>query len=197
MRQPDTERFRTWEAAGLTHVSYQAQLTRNEKFQRDFGTTPAAPSEQMNRIYLQPFYDAALHHMNRWVSGGAHPQPAADRVHRGRPGDPRRPWCRQGRPPAPGCGPVAMNSATPVTDDFAGRLRGSNKPFDAAKLDALYGDEAGYLSSFRKAADSAVAAGVLMPRDVEPAVAEAAQEYRRAREVTAREPAAAGWEPRA
>ncbi|MBR7619439.1 hypothetical protein JKL49_08575 [Phenylobacterium sp. 20VBR1] len=194
VRQPDTERFRTWEAAGLTHVSYQAQLTRNEKFQRDFGTTPAAPSEQMNRIYLQPFYDAALHHMNRWVSGGAPPpsQPLIEFTEDGQVIRDAHGVAKGGARLPQAAAPVAMNSATPVTDDFAGRLRGSNKPFDAAKLDALYGDEAGYLSSFRKAADSAVAAGVLMPRDVEPAVAEAAQEYRRAREVTAREPAAAG-----
>ena len=88
--------------------------------------------------------------------------------------------------------PVAMNSATPVTDDFSGRLRGSSQPFGAAKLDALYGDEAGYLARFRQAAEAAVAAGVLLPRDVAPALAEAAQEYRRARTLTAREPAAAG-----
>ena len=82
--------------------------------------------------------------------------------------------------------PVAMNSSQPVSDDFSGRLRGSNRPFDGATLDALYGDEAGYLARFRAAAASAVEAGVMMAHDVEPAVAEAAQEYRRARAATAR-----------
>lgn len=77
VRQPDTERFRTWEAAALTHVSYQAQTTRNEKYLRDFGVAAPAPSEQVNRIYLQPLYDAALHHLNRWVNGG--PRPPASR----------------------------------------------------------------------------------------------------------------------
>lgn len=87
--------------------------------------------------------------------------------------------------------PVAMNSPTPVTDDFAGRLRGSNKPFDTAELDALYGDEAGYLTRFEQAALAAVSSGVMMLRDVAPAVAEAVREYRRARQITAQEPAAA------
>ena len=87
--------------------------------------------------------------------------------------------------------PVAVNSSAPVTDDFAGRLRGSNSPFDAATLKTLYGDDEGYLSKFRQAAAAAVSAGVMMPRDVEPAVAEAASEYRRALETTARKPAPA------
>ena len=32
--------------------------------------------------------------------------------------------------------PVAMNSSVPVSNDFAGRLRGSNAPFSAQRLDA-------------------------------------------------------------
>ena len=193
VRQADTERFRTWEAAALTHVSYQAQLTRNEKYRRDFGVVPPAPSEQMNRIYLQPFYDAALHHMNRWVNGAGAPprQPLIDFTADGE-------VVRDGHGIATGgvrlpqaAAPVAMNSSTPVSDDFAGRLRGSNRPFDGATLDALYGDEAGYLARFRQAAAAAVEAGVMMARDVEPAAEEAGREYRRAREVAAREPATA------
>ncbi|MGA0601348.1 alpha/beta hydrolase domain-containing protein [Caulobacter sp. KR2-114] len=192
VRQPDTARFCTWEAAALTHVSYQAQLTRNEKYRRDFGVAPPAPSEQMNRIYLQPFYDAALHHLNRWVNGGAPPpgQPPIDFDAEGQVVRDRHGIATGGARLPQADAPVAMNSSTPVSDDFAGRLRGSNRPFDAATLDALYGDEAGYLTRFRAAAEAAVAAGVLMPRDVAPALAEAAQEYRRAHAM-AQAPAAA------
>jgi hypothetical protein len=193
VRQPDTDRFRTWEAAALTHVSYQAQLTRNAKYQRDFGLAPPAPSEQMNRIYLQPFYDAALHHLNRWVNGGAPPpsQPLIEFDADGRPLRDEYGVARGGARLPQADAPVAMNSATPVTDDFAGRLRGSNRPLDAATLSALYGDEAGYLARFRQAADAAVAAGALLPRDVAPAVEEAAHEYRRALAMSARQPAGA------
>jgi hypothetical protein len=76
--------------------------------------------------------------------------------------------------------PVATNSSIPVTTDFAGSLRGSNQPFDAAKLAALYGDEASYLARFAEAAQRAVRAGVMLERDVAPATEEAAREYRRA-----------------
>lgn len=183
VRQPDTERFRTWEAAALTHVSHQAQAIRNEKFKRDFGKAPPAASEAMNRIYIQPYYDAALHHMNRWVSGGP-PPPAQPLIAFTDEGEVIRDAdgiARGGVRLPQADAPVAVNSSIPVTDDFAGRLRGSNTPFGAAKLDARYGDEAAYLARFRAAAEAAVAAGVMLPRDVEPAVEEAAREYRRAR----------------
>ena len=194
VRQPDTDRFRTWEAAALTHVSYQAQLTRNEKFKRDFGVKPAPPSEEMNRIYLQPLYDAALHHLNRWVNDGAAPptQPLIDFAADGQVERDRHGIATGGIRLPQADAPVAMNSSTPVSDDFAGRLRGSNKPFNAIELDALYGDEASYLARFAQAAAAAVHAGVMMSRDVEPAVAEAAREYRRARGIEAPEAAPAG-----
>ena len=182
VRQPDTDRFRTWEAAALTHVSWQAQVMRNEKYRRDFGETPPAPSEAMNRIYLQPFYDAALHHMARWVNGGAPPpsQPLIDFTAEGQVIRDTHGIARGGIRMPQADAPVAMNSSIPVTNDFSGRLRGSNRPFDAATLDALYGDEATYLARFRAAAESAVKAGVLRPREVELQTAEAASEYRRA-----------------
>ena len=186
VRQPDTDRFRTWEAAGLTHVSYQAQKLRNKKYERDFGTLPES-SEEMNRIYIIPYYDAATHHLKRWVDGGAPP--------------PRQPLIQFNAedPPLPvrdqhgiALGgirepqvdaPVATNSSIPVTDDFAGSLRGSNKPFDSGKLDTLYRNEADYLAKFGEAAQRAVKAGVLMARDVAPLTEEAGQEYRRAKEM--------------
>ncbi len=184
VRQPDTDRFRTWEAAALTHVSYQAQVVRNEKFKRDFGKAPPAASETMNRIYIQPYYDAALSHMNRWVSGGA-PPPSQPLIMFTADGEVIRDEHGIGKggirqPQA--AAPVAMNSSVPVTNDFSGRLRGSNKPFDASTLARLYKDEADYLARFTAAAEAAVHAGVLLPREVGPATEEAASEYRRARE---------------
>lgn len=190
VRQPDTERFRTWEAAALTHVSYQAQLTRNEKYLRDFGAAPPAPSQRMNRIYLQPLYDAALHHLNRWVNGGPPPpaQPLIDFDADGEVIRDQHGIATGGIRLPQAAAPVAVNSSTPVADDFAGRLRGSNRAFDAATLKSLYGDEEDYLSKFREASAAAVSAGVMLSRDVELAVAEAASEYRRAVEIAACEP---------
>lgn len=181
VRQPDTNRFVTWEAAGTTHVPVQTQLVRNKKYEREFGVAPALP-QSMNRIALTPYYDAALHHLKRWVDGGVPPpsqpliefsgeKPEVVRDQHGiAKGGIRLPQVEA---------PVATHSSIPITNDFSGSLRGSNHPFAATKLDALYGGEAKYLAIFEEAAQRASQAGVMLPRDVAPALGEAAQEYRR------------------
>jgi hypothetical protein len=187
VRQPDTDRFRTWEAAALTHVSYQAQVMRNKKYERDFGVTPPAASQETNRIYIQPYYDAALHHMHAWVNGGS-PPPGQKLIEFTADGEVIRDenGLAKGGVRLPQVdAPVAMNSSTPVTNDFSGRLRGANKPFDAAKLDALYGNEANYLKRFEEAAQGAVKAGVMLPREIVPQTEEAKNEYRRAKSMSA------------
>jgi hypothetical protein len=181
VRQPDSERFVTWESAGTTHVSAQTQVLRNKKYERDFGVTPAMP-QNMNRIALTPLYDAAIHHLKRWIDRGA-PAPSQPLIEFAgeRPEVVRdeHGLARGGIRLPQVDAPVATNSSIPITNDFSGSLRGSNHPFERAKLDALYGDEAKYLARFDAAAQRAVKAGVLLPRDVAPACEEAAQEYRR------------------
>ena len=182
VRQPDTERFVTWESAGTTHVAVQTQAVRNQKYERDFGVLPPLP-EDMNRIALIPLYDAALHHMKRWADGGARApsQPLVEfagerpEVVRDEHG-----IAKGGIRLPQADAPVASNSSIPITNDFSGSLRGSNHPFSREKLDALYGNEEQYLARFGQAAQRAVEAGVLMPREVAVALEEAAREYRRA-----------------
>ena len=43
VRQPDTDHFRYWEAAGTCHVSVQGMEARRPKFVRDFGSELAMP----------------------------------------------------------------------------------------------------------------------------------------------------------
>jgi hypothetical protein len=69
--------------------------------------------------------------------------------------------------------PLAQNSAIPLSKDIFAFLGGSSHPFSREKVHSLYGDRATFLARFREAADRAVAAGVLMPRDVAGLVAEA------------------------
>jgi hypothetical protein len=142
----------------------------------------------MNRIAITPFYDAALHHMNRWAAGGA-PAPSQPLIEFAgdEPTVVRDEYgiARGGARLPQVEAPVAVNSSVPLSSDFVGALRGSNQPFTPEQLDELYGDEAGYLERFEAAARRAVEAGVLLARDVAPAVAEAAEEYRRARRAEA------------
>lgn len=69
--------------------------------------------------------------------------------------------------------PVAQNSSIPLSDDVWSFLRGSNSPFTKDVILALYGDRATYLARFEAAAQAAISAGVLLPRDVPALLAEA------------------------
>ncbi len=187
VRQPDTPRFRYWESAGTSHVAHGISLVRAAKYARDFG--PDLPVlEAMNRIPITPLYDAALHHLNRWIDGGAPPpsQPKIDFA-----GDPpdvvRDPLgIATGGVRLPQAeAPLARHSAIPLRNDILHLLRGSSPPFGTATLDRLYAEEADYLAKFQGAASRAVDAGVMLPRDVAPAIAEASEEYRRVRSLAA------------
>ena len=182
VRQPDTDRFRYWESAGTCHVAIQSMAVRAPKYQREFGLSqPVAPG--MNRISIQPLYDAATHHLNRWIEGGAPPpsQPlinfAGDPpevvrdVHGIATGGVRLPQADV---------PVAQNSAIPLGDDIYSVLYGSSHPFPPQKLQQMYGDEEHYVAEFEEAARRAEKAGVLLARDIPPLIEEARQEYRRA-----------------
>jgi len=181
VRQPDTDRYRCWESAGASHVSHQVSVVRAEKYRRDFGE--ALPVlEHMNRIAITPLYDAAIHHLNRWVNGGEPPPSQPMVTFAGDPPEVQRDrfGIALGGVRLPQAdAPVATNSAIPLAGDLAHLLRGSCRGFDAGTLDALYADEAAYRTRFEEAAQSAVRAGVLLPRDVGPAVEEAVREYRR------------------
>ena len=106
VRQPDTDRFRYWESAGTCHVAIQSMDVRAPKYEREFGVAQPV-MQQMNRIAITPLYDAALHHLNRWVGGGEAPpsQPLIEfsrRAGSGRPGPARH--RRRRSPPPPGRG---------------------------------------------------------------------------------------------
>lgn len=180
VRQPDTDRFRYWEAAGTCHVSAQIMAIRAPKYERDFGT-PQPVMAKMNRIPLMPLYDAALHHLRRWLDDGTLP-PVQPRIEFA--GDDPAEIVRDEHGIARGGirlpqadVPVACNSAVPLANDIFSILYGSCIPFPAEKVRALYGDRATYLARFEDAARAAEKAGVLLPRDVEPLIDEAREAY--------------------
>jgi hypothetical protein len=174
VRQPDTDTFRYWESAGTCHVSAQGQRDRQAKFQRD-GVRTLPLSEGINAIPMIPLYDAAFHHMQRWLHGtpppvqpklafaGDPPEVVRDE-HGIAVGGIRLPQAEV---------PLAQNSAIPLKDDIFSFLGGSCRPFPRETVHALYGDVETFLARFEAAARRAVEAGVLLPRDAAPLVAEA------------------------
>ena len=178
VRQPDTKRFRYWEAAATSHVSAQVQNLRAVKYERDFGK-PQPVARTTNRVPLLPLYDAALHHLVRWIDDGTLP-PAQPRIEFA--GDPpeivrdEHGIARGGIRLPQADVPIAHNSAIPAGGDVFARLNGSWAPFESEKVRELYGDRATYLSRFEEAGRAAEKAGVLLERDVDALLAEAAQE---------------------
>jgi hypothetical protein len=179
VRQPDTDRFRYWEAAGTSHVSAQVQAMRAVKFERDFGKSqPLTPTT--NRVPILPLYDSALHHLVRWIDEGTPPpvqpriefagdRPAVVRDEHGiGVGGIRLPQAEV---------PIAHNSAIAAGDNVFARLNGSWEPFPDDKVRSLYGDRATYLARFEEAARAAEKAGVLLARDVDALLAEAADAW--------------------
>jgi hypothetical protein len=176
VRQPDTERFRYWEAAGTAHVSRQAMASVGPRYQRDFGFVP--PDQPgINEVPMNPVVDAALHHMLAWVEHGVVP-PSQPRIEfTGDPPEVSRDEhgiARGGiRLPQVEV-PIAHNSAIPLTPDFISRLGGSSAPFPPEKLRALYESRTSYLKRFEEAARAAESTGAILPVDADALIAEAA-----------------------
>ena len=158
VRQPDTATFRYWESAGTCHVSEQVTRARQAKSIRD-GIVVVPVPEGINRIPppVQPKVEFA-----------GNPEEVVRDEHGIAKGGVRLPQADV---------PLAQNSAIPLAEDVFAFLRGSCRPFSAEKLRALYGDKAAFLAKFKGAAERAVAAGVLRPRDVAGLVAEADQSW--------------------
>jgi hypothetical protein len=179
VRQRDTDTFRYWESAGTCHVSDQVTREREKKLLRDRVKSPPV-AEGINRIPIVPLYEAAFHHMQRWLTHGTPPPIQPKLEFAGEPpqvvrdthgialGGIRLPQVEV---------PIATNSAIPRAPDIFAYLRGSWSPFSADKLRALYGDKVAFLTEFESAAKRAVEAGVLLPRDVAALVAEASSSY--------------------
>jgi hypothetical protein len=182
VRQPDTDLFRYWESAATCHTSYQGNIARRVQYARDFGGERPI-IQGMNRVPILPIYDAAYHHMHRWLTGGTPPpsqtliefagdSPEIVRDEYGiAKGGIRLPQADV---------PIATNTAIPLGDDVWSYLAGSCRPFSRQKLLSLYGDEPSFAARFETAALAAVEAGVLMPRDVAPLLAEAREGFRAA-----------------
>ena len=90
VRQPDTDRFRYWEVAGASHVSLPAMASSSPRMERDFGfSIPLDETMQaINQVSVAPVVDAALHHLQAWLTRrDPATGPAPHRLRRGAGGD--------------------------------------------------------------------------------------------------------------
>jgi hypothetical protein len=179
VRQPDTDKMRFWEVAGTCHVSHQARVIRQQLIDRDqLVSRPIEPG--INRIPMNPIYDASYHHMHRWLKHQEAPpvtpriefegsEPAVVRDEHGiAKGGIRLPQADV---------PLGQNSSIPVTPDIFAVLGGSSVPFDAEKILSLYGSKQEFLAKFKAATEFAIEAGVVLPRELPGLFAEAEQTW--------------------
>lgn len=177
VRQPDSVRYRYWEIAGASHVSFQGMESSAPRMERDFGSSiPLDALGSVNRVSPAPVVDAALRHVQAWLTDGTPPpvQPLID--YTGDPAEIARDVHRiaRGGIRLPSVDvPVAHNSAIQQAPDIFSRLLGYHEPFPVEKVRALYGSREHYLELFEKATLAAEAASVILPRDVDPLMEEA------------------------
>lgn len=182
VRQPDTDRMRFWESAGTCHVSRQGRDARDAKLTRD-GIEFTAADPNINAVPMAPLFDAAFHHVHRWLNEGT-PPPVTPRVEfAGDPPEVVRDEHRIGkggiRLPQVEV-PLATNSSIPLgADDLGARLAGSSHPFGREQIFELYNSREEYLDLFERAANEAAQAGVLLNRDVQALIAEAGETWDR------------------
>lgn len=170
VRQPDNDRYRLWEAAGLSHAG-------GIRVSSAFTSIDWPP----NIIDIQPFRDAALHCMQQWVRDGVPPpvQPRIELEPAG-PGIPPRVVrdefgiARGGIRLPEVAVPTAAHSGF-NTPGWA-FLRGSSPPLTSAQLHALYADHDDYVRKVEQAGKAAVEAGVLLPNAAHQAVLRAKAE---------------------
>jgi hypothetical protein len=179
VRQPDTDTFRYWEIAGASHVSVPAMASSVPRMERDFGfSTPLDAMPGINQVSVAPVVDAALHHVQDWMQNGTAP-PVQPRIEFA--GTPPQ-IVRDGDGIARGgirlpqvYVPLAHNSAIQRSPDVFARLIGSHEPFSVEEIRKRYGSRESYLARYGDATRAAEEAGVILPRDVEPMMEEAAR----------------------
>jgi hypothetical protein len=185
-RQPDTDRFRSWEIAGTAHADAyslgigDADAGNGTADQALFDAMRNPPTgvyggviqcdSPINAGPHTYVLRAALRHLDEWVRSGTEPprQPPLDVA----PGDQDLVRNRLGiaeggiRTPQVDV-PVAVLSGLGQTGSSFCFLFGTTGPFDAATLAAEYPDHETFVQRWNEATDRAVAAGVVLEDDAE------------------------------
>jgi hypothetical protein len=189
-RQDDTPLLRWWEVAGTSHIDAYSTSVGSS----DYGDLAGAQLlfSRMIDTYTGPFgpfgdctfgvnaggvhwvFQAALHHLNEWVTNGTLPPIGARLATSDGTGAGALVLDANGnatggiRTPHVDV-PIAVLAATGNTPinpgiNFCGAF-GTTTPFSAAKLAQLYKNHGQFVSKWSKATDAAVAAGFILPGD--------------------------------
>lgn len=173
---PDTDSIRHWEVAAASHLPRVAFDNLNPVFSRDYEAVTASCVKFPLSLIRWPYtQNAAIKDLASWADGGAAP-PIAPRGQYAEDNTLERDefGIAKGAIRYPDVTvPVAVNdgsnSAAPggsIFSAFCG-LFGSSTPFTQEQLQALYTDQADYVSKYADAADAMVGTGFILQEDAD------------------------------
>jgi hypothetical protein len=179
-RQDDSDRLRTWEIAGASHVSFQSTEFRTPLLIRDglpVSDVSVCTLPALSHIPTRYVLNAVYGHLTRWIEAGTAP-PTAPRI-----------LLTSVAPAVAGrdsfgnaLGGLRLAQHAVATATNTGLnsgpgfcfLFGSHQPFDDATLAMLYTNHGRYVSAVDKATNQNLAAGYIVAPDAEATVEEAA-----------------------
>jgi hypothetical protein len=175
VRQPDSDRLRSWEVAGTSHADeYLLDYAAQGMPGADAGSLGCM---DVNRGPQHWVVDAALHEMNSWVTGGTPPAKGAPLTladaGSGLAKDAEGNALGGVRTAAVDV-PIATYSGESTTSNVLCSLFGSTTPLSPAQLLALYPTHDDYVSKVTAATAAAQQAGFILPADA-PLVTQEAQ----------------------
>jgi hypothetical protein len=186
-RQPDTDRLRSWEVAGTSHIDANFLTAANAESAAALGAPPVSCLKQVNSAPFRYVENAAWAALDAWVRNGTPP-----------PHSPQIAVDDQGVVQLDANGnaiggirlpelevPVARyttvnigrpNTGVPNGLDWLGcSLFGSTEPFSRKQLGSLYSSHDDYVARYSAAAQALVDAGFMLPEDRALAVLRAQQ----------------------
>jgi hypothetical protein len=168
-RQPDSDKFRSWEIAGASHAPTRFMQLLGQKTDRDglsdvMSVYRAIRGSDVNWHYT---VDAAIYHVYKWITDGT-PPPAGQQLEADLT---IRDYRRDANGNAIG-GVRLPELEVPVaryhaTASATGGLGGFTVPFNEAKLRQLYPTHEDYVNKVTAAAKAAEEAGYILPYRVE------------------------------
>lgn len=197
VRQPDSDKFRTWEVAGVSHLDYThaTQLVRLGLRSKETMLPNPAPGPArgnatpgrfngcmrppLSRIPGEYVQNALYDHMVRWVKE-ATPPPTAPPIEviteGGKPSIDRDSFGNAlgGIRLAEHAVPTAMNSGENTGTGFC-FLTGAHEDFDKARIAMLYSSHTSYVSDVKAATDRNLKAGYIVKADAQKTIANAEQ----------------------
>jgi hypothetical protein len=197
VRQPDSDKFRTWEVAGVSHLDYTHALQLVKLGLRSKETMlpnpPPGPARgnqtpgpfhgcnhpPLSRVPGEYVQNALYDHLTRWLKDGT-PPPAAPPIEivteNGKPTIDRDSFGNAlgGIRLAEHAVAVAVNSGENTGTGFC-FLTGSHEDFDKQRLGMLYSSHQSYVSDVKAATDRNVKAGYIVKADALKSIANAEQ----------------------